>query len=67
MLTHKYALCLTLARGVLPRNARSALLLLSKEASNRRLDTFLLRCFVEGVLATVATAGVATLAVLQTD
>lgn len=56
---------LTLAGGVLARNAGSALLLLSKEASNGRLDTLLLSCFVEGVLAAVTTTGVTTLAILQ--
>ena len=56
--------CLTLAGGILPRNAGSALLLLSKEASNGRLDTLLLGCFVERVLAAVAAAGVTTLTVL---
>lgn len=56
-----------MAGGVLARNAGSALLLLPKEASNGRLDALLLGCFVEGVLAAVAAAGVATLTVLQTS
>lgn len=56
---------LTLAWGVLAGNARSAFLLLPKETSDGRLDTFLLGCFVKGVLAAVTTAGVTTLAVLQ--
>lgn len=56
---------LTLAGGVLAGNAGSALLLLPKEASDGRLDTLLLGCFVEGVLAAVTTAGVTPLAILQ--
>lgn len=58
-------MCLTLAGGVLARNAGSSLLLLPKEASNGRLDTLLLGCFVEGVLAAVTTAGVTTLTILK--
>lgn len=54
-----------MARRVLPGNAGSALLLFAKEASNGRLDALLLGCFVEGVLAAVAAAGVAALAILQ--
>lgn len=58
-------MCLTLAGGVLARNAGSSLLLLPKEASNGRLDTLLLGGFVEGVLAAVTTAGVTTLTILK--
>lgn len=47
------------------RNAGSAFLLLPKEASDGRLDALFLGCFVEGVLAAVAAAGVAALTVLQ--
>lgn len=56
----------TLAGGILPGNAGSALLLLPKQASNGGLDALLLGRFVEGVLAAIAAAGVAALAVQQT-
>lgn len=56
---------LTLTGRVFPRNAGSALLLLPKETSDGRLDALFLGCFVEGVLAAVAAAGVAALAILQ--
>lgn len=57
--------CLTLAGRVLAGNAGSALLLLPKEASDRRLDALLLGRFVERVLAAVTAAGVTALAVQQ--
>lgn len=41
-----WAWCLTLAGGVLPWDAGSALLLFTKEASDGRLDALLLGCFV---------------------
>lgn len=50
---------------VFARNAGSAFLFLPKEAPDGRLDALFLGCFVEGVLAAVAAAGVAALAVLQ--
>lgn len=58
---------LTLTGRLLPGNARSAFFLLSKKTSYGRLDTLLLGGFVEGVLATAATAGVTTLAILKTN
>lgn len=58
-------LSLTLTGRLFARNAASAFLLLPKEASDGRLDALFLGCFVEGVLAAVAAAGVAALAVLQ--
>lgn len=56
---------LTLTGRVFSRNAGSAFLFLPKEASDGRLDALFLGCFVEGVLAAVAAAGVAALTVLQ--
>lgn len=56
---------LTLTGRLFAGNAGSAFLFLPKEASDGRLDALFLGCFVEGVLAAVAAAGVAALTVLQ--
>lgn len=56
---------LTLTGRLFAGNAGSAFLFLPKQASDGRLDALFLGCFVEGVLAAAAAAGVAALTVLQ--
>lgn len=55
----------TLTGRVFSRKTRPAFLFFAEEAADGRLDAFLLRRFVEGVLTAVAAAGVTALTVLH--